>query len=273
MTEVIFARTRWEYGSYADFWRLVEVSGFKTCFVDQIDLNTQATYIFTPLNGEVIPHLKNFPKERPGKVIWWNLERPLAKGENDIAFKESLNEALSYVDECWVSDLFCASQDRRFKYVLLAGHGNYGVRSDEKLYDICHLSYLWGRRSNTINLLSPYFKIAPNAYGKEEQQEIVSKSKLMLSLHQYEESPLLAPIRLAIAASYAIPFITEKFPMVEDLVRREIVFAAESIDILSNEFPLKAYCLNKEGLKRAGDTLFNRLCLETNFKAEVLKAV
>ena len=38
---IIFTRTRHTYDSYSDFWKLVELSGFNICFVDEIDISLE----------------------------------------------------------------------------------------------------------------------------------------------------------------------------------------------------------------------------------------
>lgn len=70
MSNIIFAKTRHVYQSYDDFWRLVALSGFETCYVDEIDHNRDATYIFTPTNGET---LNGWDRGR-ARIIWWDLE-------------------------------------------------------------------------------------------------------------------------------------------------------------------------------------------------------
>src|SRR6266404_2769198 len=79
--EPIFARTRYQYQSYSDFWRLVELSNFQTCYVDQIDLENDQIYITTPINGEHRPHINHrrsiLKKAQQARVVTWMLERPI----------------------------------------------------------------------------------------------------------------------------------------------------------------------------------------------------
>src|ERR1700678_4271845 len=107
---IIFARTRHIYGSYTDFWKLVELSGFDTCYIDEIDISLENTYIFTPINGEYGAHIlaqKNDPnKIRRAKLIWWNLERQLSVDNSTID---------NIIDEIWVSDRYYATLNNKFK--------------------------------------------------------------------------------------------------------------------------------------------------------------
>ena len=39
MNEFYFVRTRYDYDSYADFWRLVRISGFPVRYVDEMNVS------------------------------------------------------------------------------------------------------------------------------------------------------------------------------------------------------------------------------------------
>src|SRR4051812_7712427 len=47
MVEPIFAHPRWDYQSYADYKKLIDLSGFKSCYMDEMDLESDNTYIFS----------------------------------------------------------------------------------------------------------------------------------------------------------------------------------------------------------------------------------
>ncbi len=42
------------YRSYVDYWKLVELSKFDTCELDEVDRDSDNTYIFSPVNGNTI---------------------------------------------------------------------------------------------------------------------------------------------------------------------------------------------------------------------------
>jgi hypothetical protein len=265
----IFARTRHVYESYCDFWKFVELSGFETCFVDDIDLAAEAMYIFTPLNGEVIPHFRSqADRTRRARVIWWNLERPAPK-VGDPTFEKSLDEIALLVDAIWVSDNWCAKQDPRLTYVLMGGHRAFGTPSSEKHFDLCHLSYLWGRRQIAVDqLVAAGLTIAPPAWTREQKDEAVGKSWCMLNLHQYAESALVAPIRFAVAASYSIPIISETF---HDESSKRLCYI---VDDLPNLVRQGAQLVKlQEPLLALGSRLHNELCIKTDFRHEVEKAL
>ena len=267
---IVFARTRHIYGSYTDFWRLVETSQFETCYVDEIDVSKPDTFIFTPMNGEVVPHLRSevAQKTKRAKVIWWNLERPVG----DPTHSKSLEELKHLIDDIWVSDKWCASKEPRYRFVMMAGHRDFGTRSPTKHYDFCHLSYLWGRRFDVVNgLIASGLKAAPEAYGREAQDQHVATSKIMLNLHQYEESKIAAPLRFAVAASYGIPIISEALsesPWIHGV--EDFVWGMAPIE----HIPLSLrMALTEDHREEQGEEIFQTLCEQTDFRKEVEKAL
>jgi hypothetical protein len=78
--DIIFARTRWNYESYVDYWDLVELSNFPIVWLDEMDLSKiGTTYIVSPMNGEFLPYMEQ-NKGRVSEVMLWNLERPSGSG-------------------------------------------------------------------------------------------------------------------------------------------------------------------------------------------------
>lgn len=259
-----FVRTRHVYDSYCDFWRLVEASKFDTCFVDEIDLREEwACYIFTPMNGEVVPFLEA-QKIKRSRVVWWNLERP----GQDPTTSASIDKLRGLIHAIWVSDQR-AAQDPRFTYVFMASHEDLGTRSKDRVYDICTLAYLWGRRRECIDQLKKRgLSIAPAAYGRWSQDEIVARSRLMLNLHQYADAPFVAPLRFAVAAAYAIPLVSERLAIAQPGPS----FEASLTEIPDNIEALLAY-ESADELNTRGFLLHHRFCIHTNFRHEVEQAV
>ncbi len=186
MTEIIFVRTRHVYDSYWDFWKLVELSGFKTCYVDEVRMEKDYIYIVSPMNGEWRPHINNEHKRliEEGKsigahLILWNLERPsgsagtvgryalsnyyLYQGYwDETGTKENLNDQgenkISYgrfIDEVWVSDRQLAIETSHVtRFVVLGSDKGLGEPGDEKKYRFCHMSYANGRRQSVLKHFS-----------------------------------------------------------------------------------------------------------------------
>lgn len=223
MNDIIFVKTRHQYDSYSDFWRLVELSGFQTVYVDQVDVELPVTYILSPHNGEwksVIDHQRG--RVRNARLINWNLERPGGSGGLD-QYKRDNQQLLvdGYFDDIWVSDRELARRCK-FSYVMLGGHkdfnSNYAFLSAittgfDKMYDIIHLSYNSPRRSMLFSapgVCKPVvhtLTVAPNAWGSE-RHHYLQVSKFMLNIHQ-DDHQYIEPLRFVIAAMYKLPIITE----------------------------------------------------------------
>ena len=215
MRDIIFAHTRYVYPSYTDYRRLVELAGFETCFVDQIDFTRKnVVYIVSPLNGEYRPHRDNWRKHaHNAHVVWWSLERP---GPSGIAeFVRGTKRLLDdwYFDEVWLSDRYLCEQchDKRVRFVVLGSHPALGQprrsRRRSFQYDIVHLSYLTPRRQAIIDPLTNSLDVAPNGWG-EARDRILAASAFMLNVHQ-DDWLVLEPLRFALAAAWALPMISE----------------------------------------------------------------
>jgi hypothetical protein len=271
--KIIFARTRHEYDSYADFWRLVEVSGFRICFVDQIDLGRSALYITTPWNGETEPALRA-ARERWGsrkahaKVAWWNLEQ-----WNEAPLGPRLDLACALVDAVWASDTAFAALDPRMSYVAFGGHPDLGCAiADRPLYDVAHLSYLWGRRENMINALAQAgLRIAPAVWTVDDKHATLSASRLMLSLHQYDRRPrVIAHLRCAMAAAYRLPLVTEEIDSVPTTLTADKDYVSVTPETV---VPVITALLRDH--ERMGDLswrLFRQLCIEHRFDECIYRA-
>ena len=179
---IIFLRTRWNYDSYTDYWKLVELSGFPIQYIDEADLTgNDNTYILSPMNGEWRPHLSSiYPdllarRKMGSQVVLWNLERPGGSGSLQAYIKSGQDLITDgVVDRIWVSDQNLA-RDTGFEYVTLGGHpglGEPGAVADKK-YDLIHLSCYSPRRSLLFKTPSEPHKvyygwtIAPNGWGAE----------------------------------------------------------------------------------------------------------
>lgn len=217
MSDPIFARTRHQYDSYQDFWRLVELSGFDTCYVDEIDAASDHTYIYTPNNGET---MHGWPDAR-ARIIWYQLEwethpndtGPLPPG----------------VAEKWTMDKWHADQIGA-QYVPIGSHaelaGYVGVNVDTgddvytpqnpdgfypKQFDVAYMAYMGPpRRQNIMNAISRKgLRASPNGWGYA-RHDYLRYSRAMLHVHQHETVPGVAALRVALAAAYSLPYISEQ---------------------------------------------------------------
>ncbi len=259
--EIIFAKTRHTYDSYCDFWRLVDASGFRTCFVDEIVYSEPVVYITTPWNGETTealtrPRFNNYEANK-AKIVWWLLERDVCDGTRNIT------DEFGFVNQIWVGDRSTAKKDPRLTHVVLGGHPDIATAiKKDKEYDVTALAYLWGRRQDIANaLVKQNVSVAPDAYGKHAQDDILPKSKLMLSMHQYDIAKIIAPLRFAVAASYGLPLLSETVTDSYPLIEGQHFVTADYVDLVN-----KAVKLLKD--ENALATLANNLkqLLTENFR-------
>lgn len=227
MREVVFVRTRWFYESYQDFWRLVELSEFPTCYVDEMDLyDPDKIYIVTPMNGEWRPYVdengsrhvwENLGAHQKAEKILWNLERPGGSGSISkyvVDNRELIEQG--YVDRILTSDKWLSMKyPDVFDYMTLGSHEDLGTPGsfEEKEYDLVHLSCYSNPRSILFQDPDKPKKeiegmtIAPNGWG-EIKDNSLKRSKFMLNIHQ-DGFPIVEPLRFALAAAYGLTIISE----------------------------------------------------------------
>jgi hypothetical protein len=255
---VLYARTRYDYGSYTDWWELVRLAGLETCYVDEIDpLAADTIYIATPLTGE-LKSRELF--ERRTTIVWLNLERP--DGEHAPDLNAVVADALRYVDDIWVSDRYYATLHPRFRFVPLGSHPGLALDQVGPLtqsYDYAHHSYVERRRNHIYGSLHGRgLRGAPNSWGLERAEHVRS-SKFVLNVHQ-TKAPIGEPLRFAWAAAYARPMLSEfcadPFPLVPD-----VDFVQRYYKALTSTAQEMAQEVNEE----LGRNLFQRLCVEWQF--------
>jgi hypothetical protein len=253
---IVFAKTRHHYDSYTDFWALVELSGFETCYIDEIDVSQPKFYVLTPWNGEVPPHLQNErEKKRVGKIAWWCLERFDAMG---VPLVEPVNEASALVDECWVSDRLTSTHDERLKYVRMGSHPDLGALPLEPRYDFTHQSYAWGRREAMYNQLKDMgLQEGPSCWGSM-RHDVLRQSRLMLNLQQYPD-PVTAPLRFAIAAAYHLPVVSETIADPDPVGPLIRIVGYEAI-------PEAVRDVVAGGMRTLAEALHEKLCVEYTFR-------
>lgn len=212
--DIVFAKTRYVYDSYTDFWKLVELSGFETCYTDEVDVRRHKVYITTPYNGEWKPHIHNqVERPRNAYLIHWCLERPSgAGGMGNYAIANRAHMYDRQFDETWVSDRRM-SQEAMLRFVILGSDYGLGEPStpEYRRYDFVHMSYITDRRARIYNYFHRDY-IGPNCWPWEEnpsRDEVMRQSKFALNIHQ-DQYPYQEPLRFALFAAYGLPILTEE---------------------------------------------------------------
>jgi hypothetical protein len=261
---IIFVRTRHIYDSYSDFWKLVELSNFDTCFVDEIDISSENTYIFTPINGEYVHHItaqkNNSNKIWRAKLIWWNLERQIMI--DDIPHSDIINEI-------WVSDRYYATLNSKFKFVILGSHPDLRLNKNSlpKIYDYCHISYITGRRGPLHQELSKRgLRGGPPGWGNE-RDIVLRSSKVLINIHQ--DTALIAePLRFAVCAAYSLPIISEIIQDPYPLINGNDIIMANLNDIIN-----VAVVNYNSNLENMANSLYNKMCIQNTFRSNVEKGL
>ena len=273
--EPIFARTRYRYASYDDFFKLVELSGFKTCFVDEIDLAADEIYVSAPVNGEHRPHFSHRRSILSGlqksRTIIWMLEKaydPDSPGSVESKVRALADDCLKFAEAIWISDRWIASLDLRYVYAELGSHPGLASGPREPIqYDLAHMSCVTPRREDIYRHLASQFRMAPNAWG-DERDRILRSTRAMLNVHQ-DGTVVVEPLRIAIAAAYRCAYLTEVSPDPYPLVPGQTCHMAD----FNRLKPDVAAWLTQQDLAAIGESLYQRLCVTSNFRKGVMDAL
>lgn len=266
---VVFVRTRHVYDSYRDFWRLVELSEFETCYVDEMDLAEPVVYITTPINGEHRPHIDNERRRvdaKRAKIVWWNLERPDAPGARNTRAENT--DVLRHVDEIWCSDPVFVNYDARMRFVWLGSHPHLvdaPEPDDEPVWDYVTLANRTSRRVEINRELDRTLRRAPDGWGVG-RSETLWRTKVLLNVHQHSGTPICEPLRLAVAASHCMAVVTEVSGLTANLPVVSCVYGALVRGVRTLiEDPVKR--------QQLGNDLFMALCVERAFRRGVEDAL
>lgn len=208
MSEVVFVKTRYQdigYASYNDLWTLVKLAGYPVIYVDQLDPQSDNTYIVTPLNDEWLQGWQK-PKAR---IIHLELEWR-------VDWRADVDTPPG-IAETWACDK-AYSERIGARYVPMGSDALLKMHTElyvEKRFDVSLLAYqgTLRRQEMTSQLKELGLSIAPpeNSWGMERSWDLVT-SRVMVHVHQTEQTIGVAPLRWCLAATYGLPLITETIP-------------------------------------------------------------
>lgn len=265
---VAFVHMRPWTPAYQDFRRMAELSGIPFVHLAQVNLSSDTTYVFWWLDDvakEIIGRCGS-PK-RKARVVLWNLERAFEQTADGLVAHWPASW-LEYVDELWLScpEYVRLARSDRARFVLLASHAGLGEPpSGHHRWDVVHSSFLTERRAEIVRRLSD-LRVAPKAWGKE-REAIFRSGCLLVDVHQ-DEFPVMAPLRIAIAAAYSLPVVAEACASVAPGYEA-LVFA--EYDGL--EAAVRRCLADGQWLEEAGRELHERLCVTTDLGREIRRAV
>lgn len=266
MSQVYFVKTRTmlqpnTYTAYQDYFKLAELSGYQTCYINEIDPDSPNTYIVTPLNGEWNHGWEGTVK---AQIILHDLEWRI--GESSYQWAENLLVIPPGVSRVWASDKWYAERIGA-EYVPLGSHPGLAGETppDGQGWDVAPLSYRTGRRNAAFGEMERIdLSIAPNAWG-EERDALLKEAKSVVHVHQHDRVPTIAPLRFAIAAAWHKPLISED---VHDRgIFDECVLYADYGAIAD----YTALMVRRYGdlLRDKADALHDLLCVKNSFRSYV----
>jgi len=255
MSDVLFARPRWEYDSYQDLYRLIALSGYPLIFFDEIDPQSDNCYILTMVNGE---NQAGWPDAK-ARIILHDLEWRL-DGEYP---------RMPGVSEVWASDKWYAEQIGA-RYVPLGSHPDLNLHPDDQrtsAYDVAMLAYMTPRRDQiAVWLREQGVTLAPRGWGEARHQALI-QTRAMLQVHQHDWAATTAPQRFALAAAYRLPLISEQ--AADPGIFQDVVMWADYRSLPA----VTSQVVRNGALTAQGEALFNLLCVERTFQSEVEKAL
>lgn len=255
--EPIFVFPEKDYPSYADIKQLVKLSGFQAVTIKQMTAFSRQPYIV--VSPEAIPDVQGWQS----RVICWQLEYA----------GDYTNNYANFGGIVWASDKAWADAHGA-KYVLMGSHPELGdgyiVQRDGREYDVTMLGYMTPRRQVIKDSLSELRWPADYpGHSTTDRHKIMMHTRLMLHVHQHDNAPHLAPQRIAIAAAYRMPVISEA---VGDM-------AGLDMYMLFADYSVIPECVHRllddpeRNLASEGQKLHNYLCIERPFRKCVTEAL
>lgn len=257
MSAVLFARTRHVYESYVDFWQVLELSGYDTCYVDEIDAGSDNLYIIPTLNGEVG---NGWPGAR-ARIVHWNLEwceYPRVAG----------------INERWHMDADVAA---RFgsRYVPVGGHpalAAYGDTTDMPTIDLAYMGYMTPRRqAMAVQFDANALSRTPTSVWEHARHSMLTHSTLYAHVHQHDDdaSQGVPALRMIVAAAYRLPMLCERVndPGIfgSSIMQADYMGMANMARVLVSE--------RGDLLRQHAEQLWWTLCVEHTFRQVIEAAV
>lgn len=255
LDEPVFIFPEKDYPSYGDIKRLVQFAGFDSA--TRIDAFSRRPLII--VSPEALPDLDGIK----ARVIAWQLEYAGDYTHNYDGF----------AGEVWASDKAWA-EAHGAKYVLMGSHrdlASFGPEapvSSVHRWDVTMLAYMTPRRQAIKAQLSDLSW--PEDYPGHDTAvrfAVLSSTRLMLHVHQHDNAPFVAPQRIALAAAYHLPVISETTPGLGDLAK---VVDTAAYEVLPDVVRAR---LQNTTLGNEGDLLYHFLCVSRTFRTCVMEAL
>lgn len=246
------------YASYRDFFKLVELSGYPIIPLSQLDPQSDNTYIVTPLNDE---WMAGWPGAL-ARIIHLELEwRWDWRADVDTP---------PGVAEVWAGDRWFAGSIGA-RYVPLGSHLGLNTeariqRPQHPLHDVALMMYRDPpRRAKIVAELKQHgLHISDDGWGEDRSVSLI-QSRCMVAIHQLDNMPAVAPLRMCIAAAHRLPVISEK---VNDAgIFNGLLYQAPYADLASYTRMIVRDPYNS--LTQIGEALYQLLCVQHTFRKSI----
>jgi hypothetical protein len=175
---------------------LVELAGFPTCFVDEIDAASDNTYILPVRNGE-------WPQDGwPGaraRIIHYH-------AEYHVHYDPLPGVGL------WSPDAWHAEKIGG-RYVPMGSDARLMHGPDTRYahdYDVAFLGYMIPRRTDVLSGLAQRgVRVSPTSAWGDERHKVLTHATTYLHVHQEGSAPAVPALRMVVAAAYSIPVVME----------------------------------------------------------------
>lgn len=263
--EPVFVKFDGYYG-YLDYWKLIELSGFRTCQLDNVDLLSGETYIISVLFRDDIhqyltSQIKIHNGRKVSKIVGWDLEPP-----NSPWGCHLITRAL--LDQYWVSDR--SLRTGQTKAVVFGSHPDIASCQPlkNKDIDVAFIGMLSPRRNDALEALKKSGLNVAITTFEPERGKVLSRSRAMLNI-PYRDSAFVAPPRFSVAAAYSLPILSEPLndPWPLEPSRDILIASAQNFTDACIGW------MKNENLESMGQNIHRRLVKEMNFKTNVLLAL
>ena len=257
MSNILFARPRHDYGSYADFYRLIELSGYPLVYFDEIDTASDNCYIMTMINGE--NHAPERWQGARARLILWDLE-----------YHIDAPPRLPNV-EVWAADAWYAAQIGA-RYVPMGSHPGLKLDTEYPVdipYDAAYLGYMIPRRQDMwAQMKQRGIRLTPTSAWGQERHGLLMQSECYVHVHQHGRIPAMPPLRVVVAAAYSLPYISETVidPGVfgyTHFMQSDFAHVAEFVQMWACDGN------NRQRLNDYGRALHDLLCRDLTFRRSV----
>ena len=223
MGDILFAHPRHDYQSYTDYKRLIDLAGYKTCFLDEIDPHSDRCYIFSTPFGE----WRGGWKGAKATIIYWDMEHYIDVTYQDVPGLAAVwcSDA-RYAQRVGGRHVMMGSDARLCGYEAFSGaigttetvvgQSHWMTEKPQRTheFDVTFLAYMSDRRLTMAGQLCEMgVSMTPHsAETSSERHKLLQSASAMVYVHQGDEYHAIAPQRFAFAAAYELPILSETLP-------------------------------------------------------------